>query len=161
MLFLNRELVHGAPEDWTYSAVRQRTKALADLIVQIWPVPAGHKSGFSREKASPRRHRVGLSDLIAAGYLTVGSPFYARKRKSGEPVGVLLPDGRLEVQGTTFTTPSEAAAALTGHSTNGWWYLLVQVSPRRSLRDVWRDYVDSLAVDAEEETDDDGEDDEA
>jgi hypothetical protein len=161
VLFLNRELVHGAPEDWSDSAIRQRTKALADLIVQIWPVPQGHKSGFSREKASPRRHRVGLSDLIAAGYLTVGSPLFARKRKSVEPVGALLADGRLEVQGTTFSTPSEAAAALTGHSTNGWWYLLVQVSPRRSLRDVWRDYVDSLAVDAEEEADDDGEDDEA
>lgn len=161
VLFLNRELVHGAPEDWTDSAIRQRTKALADLIVQIWPVPQGHKSGFSRDKASPRRHRVGLSDLIAAGYLTVGSPLFARKRKSAEPVGALLADGRLEIQGTMFSTPSEAAATLTGHSTNGWWYFLVQVSPRRSLRDVWRDYVDSLAVDADEEADDDGEDDEA
>ncbi len=161
VLFLNRELVRGATEGWTDAGIRQRTKALADLITQIWPVPQGHRSGFSREKTSPRRHRVGLSDLIAAGYLTVGAPLYARKRKSGDPVGVLLADGRLEVQGTTFSTPSEAAAALTGHSTNGWWYLLIQVSPRRALRDVWRDYVDSLAVDVEDEADDDGEDDES
>ena len=60
-----------------------------------------------------------------------------------------------------FSSPSEAASAIKGHSTNGWWVFLIQQTPRRSLKDVWRDYVDNLAVDAaDEETDDDGDEDE-
>lgn len=159
VLFLNRELVQGAPAEWSDESIRRRTRDLIGAIISIWSVPAGHKSEFRKEKAS-RKHRVGLADLLSAGFLQPGMPLYARNRKSPEIVGTLLPDGRVEVHGQAFATPSEAAASLTGHATNGWWYLLVQASPRRSLRKVWRDYVDSLAVDAEEDAEE-GDEDEA
>jgi len=160
VFFLNRELVNDTPEAWTDNAIRQRTRALAEIIVKIWPVPAGHKSEFSRDKAAPRRHHVGLEDLISAGFLATGAPVFERLKKSTDPVGVVLADGRIEIHGETFANPKQAATSLRGRPTNGWWYLLVQVSPRRSLRDVWREYVASLSVDAEEDVDEDGEDDE-
>ena len=75
-------------------------------------------------------------------------------------VATLLADGRIEVDGQEFSRPSQAAGAITGHSTDGWWFFLVQHSPRRSLRDVWRDYVENLAVDAADEEAEDGDDDE-
>jgi hypothetical protein len=160
VLFLNRDL-RAVTGPWTDDAIRQRTVDLVDIILRIWSVPTGHKSGFSREKAIPRRHRVGLADLLSAGLLEAGMPLFRRSKKNPERVATLLADGRIEIDGKQFSRPSEAAAVITGHSTNGWWFFLVQQSPRRSLKDVWRDYVDNLAVDAaDEETDDDGDEDE-
>lgn len=154
VLFLNRELLKQAPTEWTEASIRLRTQELAAVISKIWKVPANHKSGFSREKSAPRRHKIGLSDLLNAGLLTAGMPVFRRKKKGPVQVGTILADGRIEINGKQFDRPSEAAAAITGHSTNGWWFLLVQQSPRRSLKDVWRDYVDSMTVDAEDEADD-------
>jgi hypothetical protein len=58
-----------------------------------------------------------------------------------------------------YSTPSEAAKAVTGNTTNGWWFFLVEQQPRRSLRDVRRDYLESVA-DTEDEDEDEGDDDE-
>ena len=154
VLFLNRELVREAPSEWTEASIRQRTRELVAVISKIWNVPDNHKSGFSSDKAAPRRHKIGLSDLLSAGLLTAGMPLFRRNKKNPEQVGTLLADGRIEINGKQFARPSEAATSITGHSTNGWAFLLVQQSPRRSLKDVWRDYVDSMAVDAEDEADD-------
>jgi hypothetical protein len=159
VLFLNRELVKGR-ERWTEDAIRSRTTELASVICRIWPVPANHKSGFTRDKASPRRHRVDLSDLIGAGLLTQGMPLFRRSKKNPEQVATLLGDGRIEIAGVQYSKPSEAASVLTGHATNGWWFFLVQQKPRRSLKDVWRDYVESLAVDAADDDAEGEEDDE-
>jgi hypothetical protein len=83
-------------------------------------------------------------------------PLFRRSKKNPEQVATLLGDGRIEISGVQYSKPSEAASVLTGHATNGWWFFLVQQKPRRSLKDVWRDYVESLAVDA---ADDDAEED--
>jgi hypothetical protein len=124
VLFLNRELVKGAPSAWTEEAIRQRTREMVAVIVQIWPVPKNHKSGFSRETATPRRHKVGLSDLIGAGLLQAGMPLFARRKKLADQVASLLADGQVEVNGAPFSSPSDAASAITGHATNGWWFFL-------------------------------------
>ena len=36
-LFLNRNLLDSAPDEWNESAIRERSAQLAKLIVQIWP----------------------------------------------------------------------------------------------------------------------------
>jgi hypothetical protein len=102
---------------------------------------------------------VDLSDLISAGSLLAGIPLLPRRKKLAGHVVTLLQDGQIDVDGKTFSTPSGAAAAITRKPTNGWWFFLVDQASRRSLRDVWRDYVDALAVDVEDdEADHDGED---
>jgi hypothetical protein len=134
---------------------------MARVVIEIWPAPEGHRSGFSDEKARPR-HKVELLDLINAGLLTGGMSLYSRHQRFVERVVTLLPDGRIDVDGTAFATPSRAAQSITGKATNGWWFLLVeQTSSRRSLRTVRRDYIDSLAGEVEdddEDEDDDSED---
>ncbi len=150
VLLLNRELLKKGTEAWTDEAIRLRSDEIAKSIVEIWPVPAGHKSDFAREKPGPR-HKVDLSDLINAGWLQPGTPLFPRPKKFADRGATLLPDGRIDVDGNTFSKPSRAAASIRGKPTDGMWFFLVDQASHRSLRDVWRGYVDALAVDAEED----------
>ena len=159
VLLLNRELLKESGDQWTEESIRVRTRELAEVITQIWPVPPDHRSGFSPER--PRlRKKVHLSDLIVGGALESGMTLFPRRKKSSGRVATLLPDGRVEVDGVAFSSPSDAASTITGHSTNGWWFFLVDQASRRSLRAVRRDYVNAMAVDVEDdEAEDDGDDD--
>jgi hypothetical protein len=160
VLLLNRELLRKAGDAWTDEAISERTDELANLIVEIWPVPKGHRSGFSHEKGTLGR-KVDLAELINAGSLQPGMPLFSRDKKVVDPVATLLPDGRIDVGGRVFGAPSAAAGSIRGRPTNGWRFFLVDRASRRSLRDVWRDYVDTLSVDVEdaEAADEVGEDD--
>jgi hypothetical protein len=154
VLVLNRGLEKCT--SWDDNSIRRRTDELAEIIIRIWPVPKGHKSHVSRERIRPRQ-RVGLLDLINAGMLEPGASLYRRRKKSPELVGAVVADGRIDIGGTLFRSPSDAASSITGHATNGWWFFLVDPASRRSLRTVQRDYMEKLSVDAD---DDDGDDDE-
>lgn len=161
VLLLNRELLKKARDRWTDEAIRTRTTELADTIAAIWPVPPGHRSGFSPDRQPRLRKKVHLSDLIVGGALEAGVPLFPRRKKFSAQVATLLPDGRIEINGVAFSSPSEAASTITGHPTNGWWFFLVDQASRRSLRAVRRDYVNAMAVDVEDDDpDDDGDDDE-
>jgi hypothetical protein len=104
---------------------------------------------------------VDLSDLIAGGVLEAGMTLFPRRKKYNNRVATLLPDGRLEVDGAAYSSPSEAASAISGKRTNGWAFFLTDQVSRRSLRTVRRDYVNAMAVDVEDdEPDEDGDEDE-
>lgn len=62
----------------------------------------------------------------------------------------MLIDGRIDIGGAVHGSPSEAAKAVTGKQTNGWWFFLVDKASKRSLRDVRRDYLESFAEDVDE-----------
>jgi hypothetical protein len=159
-LFLNRDIWKNATV-WSEDSIRARTRELIDTIIAIWPAPEGHKSpaGSSSKVAVARKHTVDLADLINAGLLTAGMTLHPRRRKIADRVATLLPDGQLDVEGTVYSTPSAAAAAIVGHATNGWWLFLVELKPKRSLKDVRRQYRDSLDVDTDDDdADDDGDD---
>ena len=75
-----------------------------------------------------------------------------KRKKLAHRVAKLLADGRINViDGTLFATASGAAMSLTGRSTAGWKFFLVDATTHRSLRDVWRDYVEGLAVDVDDD----------
>ena len=154
VLVLNRELLKVAQESWTDSMIRSRSDALAQLIVEIWPTPEGYKSGFAAEKVRPR-HRVDLSDLLSAGSLQAGATLTPRQKKHKDKTAILLPDGRIDLAETIYSSPSEAAKAITGTAMNGWWFFLVDQQPRRSLKDVRIEYLQSIAADPDEDGEDD------
>lgn len=158
VLLLNRELLKEARDAWTEENIIRRSERLAETIIAIWPVPDGHNPHVVTEKSRPRP-KVVLSDLIGAGWLQPGMPLFPRRKKFSDRVATLLPDGRIDVGGNPFTKPSAAAAAITGKRTNGMRFFLVTQSPRRSLRDVWKDYVEALSVDADDEGETDENDD--
>jgi hypothetical protein len=157
VLMLNRDLVKQHPVEWTEADVRNRSDALASMIVAIWPVPAGHVSGFAHEKPA-LRHRVDLLDILSAGFLMPGAVLVPRRKKYEHVLGTVLADGRIDIDGTVHGSPSEAARAVTGQQTNGWWFFLADKEAKRSLRDVRRDYLESFADDVDE-GDDEGPDD--
>jgi hypothetical protein len=161
VLLLNRELLKTAKEEWTDEAIRTRTQGLADVIIQIWPVPPNHRSGFSPDKSPRFRKKVRLSDLINGGALEPGMSLFPRRKKFSDRVATLLPDGQVEVDGVAFASPSDAARAIVGHQTNGWAFFLTDQASRRSLRAVRRDYVSAMAVDLDDDDSvDEGDDDE-
>ena len=161
VLFLNRGVLRDGSDAWSEETIRARTDALVDMVIAIWPVPAGHRSGFVEEKAPARHHKVDLADLISSGKIAPGTCLFPRRKKYADRAATVLPDGQIDIDGTTFPTPSAAGASITGKPTNGWWFFLVDQATRRSLKDVRREYVDAHAVDADEEEADDEDDDDA
>ena len=85
---------------------------------------------------------------------------YNWKKKFSDKVATLLSDGQVEVDGVAYISPSPAASKIVGYQMNGWWFFLTDQSSRRSLRNVRRDYVENMAVDAEDDEPDDEDDDE-
>ena len=87
---------------------------------------------------------------------------FPRRKKFSDRVATLLPDGRIEIDGILFATPTQAAKHIVGGGVvNGWWFFLTESVSGKSLRSVRRDYVNEMAVDVEdEEPDDDGDEDE-
>jgi len=159
VLILNRDILKMAPEAWTDEMIRTRTAELANIIVEIWPAPAGHRSGFA-EKTSSRR-KVDLAELIDAGVLQAGMRLYPRRKEFAHRAVTLLSDGRVEVDGVAYQRPGHAASAIVGKSMTGFWFFLVDPETKRSLRDVRQAYVDEMAVDVDDDdADDDGEEDE-
>ncbi len=71
VLLLNRKLLESATDDWTDESIRARTRDLIEVIIRVWPVPEGHKSGFASERPR-RRSKLQLSDLLSAGALQPG-----------------------------------------------------------------------------------------
>jgi Protein of unknown function DUF262/Protein of unknown function (DUF1524)/Restriction Enzyme Adenine Methylase Associated len=161
VLLLNRAILKNADGNWTDEGITARTEELTKIITEIWPVPPNHRSGFSPVKTVPQK-KVDLADLIAGGALQPGMSLFPRRKKYSHKGAVLLPDGRVEVDAVAFPNPFTAATSIVGKRTNGWWFFLTDQASKRSLRDVRRDYVDAMAVDAEDDEADDeeGDDDE-
>jgi hypothetical protein len=159
VLLLNRQVV-AEDGDWGHDKVRARTRAMADSITSIWPVPGGHKSGFNRGTLRVRK-RVTLVDLISGGFLQAGMTLLPRRKAFAERSATLLADGRIDVDGTAYPYPKEAATAIAGRRVGGWGFFIADPATGRTLRAIRRDYESQLAGDVEvDDVDDDSEDDE-
>jgi len=102
-----------------------------------------------------RRKKIDLSDLITGGALEPGMVLFPRREKYSHRVATLLPDGRVEVDGTAFSSPTDAASAIAGKRTSGWWFFLTDQESERSLRSIRREYIEAMAVDAQDDEPDD------
>jgi GNAT superfamily N-acetyltransferase len=157
VLLLNRELLKKAVEQWTDDSIRLRTRELAAVITQIWPVPPNHRSSVA--SVQPRvRKLIDLSDLINGGALQPGMSLFPKRKKHSHKVATLLQDGQVDVDGVAFSSASDAASAIVGKRTNGWSFFLADQASHRTLRQVRRDYVSAMAVDVEDDEPDDDED---
>lgn len=149
VLKLNSDLLDEAGEAWTDESIRSRTGRLVSAVLEIWPVPVGHKSGFATQPDKPK-HKIEVTDLIGAGLLEAGSTLYVRREKHRDRTATVLPDGRIDVNGASYLTPSGAATAITGKSENGWWFFLVGPGSKKSLRDLAHEYVDQTSADLDD-----------
>lgn len=150
VLKMNADLLAAAGETWNESKIRARTAEMIAAILEIWPVPAGHTSGFGKAEERPK-HRVGLADLIAAGLLEPGTTVYVKRKAHAGRTATILSDGRVDVDGEIFDTPSGAARSITGKSENGWAFFRLSQTGRRSLSDLFQEYVDQTSADIDED----------
>ena len=157
VLMLNRRLLEQAKDGWDDERIGARTEQLVDLITQVWPVPDGYKSRTERIEPRPMR-KIELADLMAAGLLEEGATLYARGRRVAERTATVLSDETLDVDGVRYLTPSGAARAVSGTNVNGWRFWLVDPKSKRSLHDLWLEYVDQRDVDVEDDDPPDDED---
>jgi hypothetical protein len=149
VLKTNALLTQSAATGWTDDLIRTRGAETIAVILAIWPVPEGHTAGFAKKEQRPR-HKIDLATLIGAGLIEPGTVMQPRRKAFSHRTATVLPDGRIDVDGTAYQTPSGAGKAITKQATNGWWFFLVDASSRRSLRDVYHEYVDSTAADVDD-----------
>ena len=159
VLKLNMDLLLAADGRWDDELIRSRTVTLTDAVVSVWPVPAGHKSEFGSQPDVPRR-KIELIDLIGAGFLEAGATLYPRGKKLIGRNATVLMDGRIDVDGIAFVTPSAAAISISGRNENGWSFFRTSPDSKQTLSDLWHQYVDQTSAEVDEDDMPDEDDDE-
>jgi hypothetical protein len=159
LLLLNRDLDSFSTGDWTDDSIKGRTADLINRILEIWPVPPGHKVSTVRS-ASISFHSVDLLDLLSAGLVPAGQTIVPISQNFRDRKGQILPDGRIDIDGHIFDTPSGAGYYVRKRATNGWSFWLVDPKTKRSLASIRREYLEKSslepsAVDADGEDDED------
>lgn len=118
---------------WNESLIDERTTTLIDDILQVWPVPEGHR-GTVVDPQTKAGEWVELKHLLEAGFLTPGDELTATHRDFKGRLARVTDQGMIELDGKHYSTPSAAAKALLGKATNGWYFW--GVADGRRLRDV-------------------------
>jgi len=158
LLLLNRDLDSFSGDGWTDESITRRTEELIRRIVDIWTVPPGYKSSTVRD-AAVSIHSVDLSDLLSAGLLTAGQTIVPKALNLRDHTGQILSDGRIDIDGQVFETPSGAGYHLRKRSTNGWGFWLVDPQTKKSLASIRREYLEKSSLESSVIDDDDDDDD--
>ena len=156
VLHLNRSVL-GKKARWTEQHILDRGQMLAERIATIWPVPQGH-SPVNLGRPVEGAQEVSVTDLIVAGLLRPGAILYAGPKRYRGATAIVLPDGRLEVDGSAYDSPSGAGRAVRGQLTNGWWFWRTDEDSKQKLSELRRLYAASLGEDVNDGTDDELED---
>lgn len=151
VLLLNSKLLHEyAGRQWDEAGIDQRTDRMIGAILGIWPVPEGHRVMIERGP-SASTVTVEIGDLLAARQLAAGQALYSQPGKYHGHTARILGDGRIEVRGQIFDSPSQAGLFVRNKSTNGWHFWRLAPDGRRSLNDVRAEYLQVVSPENVEE----------
>ena len=141
VLLLNSRLLKDYKDrQWDEAGVDARTRVCIDAILEVWPVPAGHKVNI--QKASTQSNlSVDVVDLLEAGLLSAGQTLFSRPGKYGGHQARILSDGQLEVNGRAFSSPSQAGIYVRNKPTNGWHFWRLAPAAKHSLDDLRTEYL--------------------
>lgn len=152
VLLNSRILREFSARQWDEAGIDGRTRQTIDAVLAIWPVPRGHKVHIDREQADSSV-TVEIGDLIGAGYLAAGQTLYSRPGKYGGHTARVLSDGRIEVAGQIFESPSRAGIFIRKKSTNGWNFWRLDPNGRRPLKEIRAEYLKVVSPEEVEEDD--------
>jgi hypothetical protein len=138
---LTRDVWLDHPQSWTEADIDARTANLVAQWLRTWPVPPGHQGHI--EQAVPVDTTITLQQLVAAGVLPAGTTLVPRT--GGDISAVITDQGRLEMNGVAYDSPSGAVRAIVGHAVNGWYYW--RLADGRRLKDLRDDYLRSTISD--------------
>jgi len=126
---------HALPAGWTEMSydefLVQRRKLMAEVVrtafgrladrtyTPVYPAPG--EMVTDPPKISRVHYAVRVLDLLEAGLLT---PNAVLVNPTDDAEAKVLPDGRIEFDGTVYDSPSGAGDAAHGATTNGWTYWL-------------------------------------
>jgi len=158
--FMNKRIVSQHPENWTDADVESRTSEIENVILQLWPVPVGHKVDVGAVRSAKTKREVLLTHLLEAAYIKVGQVLYPRRGRYAGRNAVVLDDGSIELEGHIYDSPSGAGRFLTGKPTAGWHFWLVNPESKQMLWDIRQQYIDALNDDIEIEDDEEDDDEE-
>lgn len=140
-VFLNRKVLKDySHKQWDEAAIDARTTLAIDAILAIWPTPPGHNVTIEKGQADTSIV-VEVADLMGAGYLTSGQTLHSRPGKYGGHTSRLLSDGRLEVAGQAFESPSSAGQFVRKKTTNGWNFWRLDPNGGRPLAEIRSRYI--------------------
>ena len=153
LLQLNNRLLAEGGDSWTDEKIIERTELLANLILTIWKVPPGHHNR-KHEEIKRWSSKVTVADLLTAGYVEAGQRIYPRIPKYAGRHGIILPDGRIEVEGQIRDSLSLAGGLIHTRNPNGWWFWVVDPKTRRTMNDVRQDYEVAMGIERVEDESD-------
>lgn len=157
VLLSNKKIQEMAGTSWNEDLIKKRTLLMVEKIMEIWPVPAGHKSIFTRDR-SEQQVRVQVIDLISAGMVSPGQLIYAKPGKHKGHQAQILDDGRIEVDGLICDSLSLAGRQLLKGTLNGWTFWLVDEKTKKSMADLREEYRELIGLEeGESDIDDDTE----
>lgn len=105
-------------DTWDEAAIDARAAQMVDALLATWPVPPGHTGQVVQSSQDSGASDIYLPHLVAKGLLPVGTEL--RPRNGGPERAIVLADGRLEMDGKVYDSPSGAGQFVRGGATNGW-----------------------------------------
>ncbi|MGB3764418.1 MAG: DUF262 domain-containing protein [Ornithinimicrobium sp.] len=133
VFLLNRTFRDPETAIWDETSIDERSQEMITALLRTWPVPEGHV-GEVRDSRVTDQAWIEVKHLLAAGLLEPGTRLYPRPGQWTSNEAEILPDGRLEVGGTVFDSPSGAGKHVRGGITNGWVFW--RLEDGRTLSDV-------------------------
>jgi hypothetical protein len=160
VLLINKRVQELGSSGWSEDLIKSRTTSIIQSLINIWPVPAAHKSRILSEKPE-KQIKVGVIDLISAGLVSAGQTLYPKQIKHEGKVAQILDDGRIKCEEIVFDSLSFAGLQIRKLNTNGWTFWLVDEKTRKSMADLREEYRELIGLeDGEDEIEDnDGSDD--
>jgi uncharacterized protein with ParB-like and HNH nuclease domain len=154
VLLINKQVQELGSEGWGEDQITSRTTSIIQTLINIWPVPEGHKSRILTEKPE-KQTKVGVIDLISAGLVSAGQTLYPKQNKHVGKVAQILDDGRIQCENIIFDSLSLAGIQIRKRNTNGWTFWLVDEKTRKSMADLREEYRELIGLeDGEDEIED-------
>ena len=130
--------------EWSEPLIDQRTAALIEVLLEVWPVPEGHK-GQVVDPQAKTQDWIELKHLVDAGLIAPGDKLIATHRDFLGREAEIGDDLRLHLDGKAFSTPSGAGQHLRKKATNGWYFWAL--ADGRRLREVRTEFLSAAPAD--------------
>ena len=120
--------------EWTEELIEERTQALVEEILAIWPVPSGHTNADRR--ATTETSAITIRDLVKAEILRPGDVLIGARLPNRKFRARITQDAQIEFDGVLHETPSGAGRSAKGRNVNGWAFWRVGDETGPLLRDL-------------------------
>ncbi|MBS1906951.1 MAG: DUF262 domain-containing protein [Actinobacteria bacterium] len=156
VLITNDALAASGEGAWDEQQIADRTEALIEQILAIWPAPEGHV-GQLVPAAVTASTTVDLAQLVSSGWIEPATRIVFTLSGHEGRVADIAQDGRVFLDEVAYDTPSGAGREIASRSVNGWWYWSLATTGQR-LSEIRDAYTASMGEDdsAEEEADEGG-----